>query len=111
MGTPEGVSEALVNALDIKQVKRIKDNLGEDRFKSLVSSLKSVNRSSTVTSFKGSLEAEFVHELKKDEGNFKLTIKKYGKILEALESLAKKPVIVIGMAQTLVSLARERKTT
>ena len=94
--TPEEVSKALVNVLDVKQVQRIKDDLGENRFKSLLSTLKSVNRSLEDSPFKGSLEAEFVNELEKDKNNFHLTIEKYLEILEAFKTMQRKPVIVIG---------------
>ena len=78
------------------------------KFISLLTSLKiKVRLSSSLPFFKSDLEAELAKELKEDQGNLESTINKFDKILEALEPLPRKPVIVIGTMQTSAESSTE----
>jgi hypothetical protein len=97
--SPEEVSKALVSKLDSRKIKRIKTSIGQDRFISLLTSLK-IKVSSPLPFFKVDLEAELAKELKEDERKMEPTINKFDKILEALQPLPRKPVIIIGTMHT-----------
>ncbi|KAG7671184.1 hypothetical protein KSW81_003323 [Nannochloris sp. 'desiccata'] len=101
--SPDEVSKALVSKLDSRKIERIKKSIGRNRFISLLTSLKiKVKLSSSLPFFKSDLEAELAKELKEDEGKLKPTINKFDKILEALQPLPRKPVIVIDEANDLM---------
>ena len=98
--TPDEVSKALIRKLDSEKIERIKNSIGRSRFISLLTSLKiKVKLSLPLPFFKSGLEAELAKDLKEDEGNLESTINKFDKILEALQRLPRKPVIVIGTVQ------------
>jgi hypothetical protein len=106
--SPDEVSKALVSKLDSQKIERIKKSIGRNRFISLLTSLKiKVRLSSSLPFFKSDLEAELAKELKEDQGNLESTINKFDKILEALEPLPRKPVIVIGTMQTSAESSTE----
>ena len=101
MRSPDQVSKALVSKLDTVKIGRIKNSIGRNRFISLLTSLKiKAKLSSPLPFFKVDLEAELAKELKEDEVKLEPTINKFDKILEALQPLPRKPVIVIGTMQT-----------
>ncbi|KAG7674806.1 hypothetical protein KSW81_006224 [Nannochloris sp. 'desiccata'] len=101
--SPDEVSKALVSKLDSGKIERIEKSIGRNRFISLLTSLKiKVKLSSSLPFFKSDLEAELAKELKEDEGKLEPTINKFDKILEALQPLPRKPVIVIDEANDLM---------
>ncbi|KAG7673868.1 hypothetical protein KSW81_007051 [Nannochloris sp. 'desiccata'] len=101
--SPDEVSKALVSKLDTVKIERIKNSIGRNRFISLLTSLKiKVKLSSSLPFFKSDLEAELAKELREDEGKLEPTINKFDKILEALQPLPRKPVIVIDEANDLM---------
>ncbi|KAG7674368.1 hypothetical protein KSW81_000028 [Nannochloris sp. 'desiccata'] len=101
--SPDEVSKALVSKLDSGKIERIRKSIGRNRFISLLTSLKiKVKLSSSLPFFKSDLEAELAKELKEDEGKLEPTINKFDKILEALQPLPRKPVIVIDEANDLM---------
>ncbi|KAG7673480.1 hypothetical protein KSW81_006689 [Nannochloris sp. 'desiccata'] len=101
--SPDEVSKALVSKLDSRKIERIKISIGRNRFISLLTSLKiKVKLSSSLPFFKSDLEAELAKELREDEGKLEPTINKFDKILEALQPLPRKPVIVIDEANDLM---------
>ena len=98
--SPEGVAKALVNALTVK-IQRIEKNLGRDDFVDLLSSMGIKMKWAASLPFFGRLDVELAKELKKDEEDLTLTIKKCKKNLEGMKPLSRKPVLVIGTSQNL----------
>ena len=108
MCSPEAIAKALVSKLDSQKIERIEKSIGRNRFISLLTSLKiKVKLSSSLPFFKGDLQAELAKELKEDEGKLELTINKFDKILDSLQPLPRKPVIVIGTMQTCAKSSAE----
>ena len=99
--SPEGVAKALVNALTVEKIQRIEKNLGRDDFVHLLSSMGIKMKWAASLPFFGRLDVELAKELKKDEEDLTLTIKKCKNILEAMKPLSRKPVLVIGTSQNL----------
>ncbi len=90
---PENISESLINVLTTEKIEKLEKYIGSSRFKSILASLDiKIKWSSSLPFLKGALEAE----LAKDKGNLTLTIRKYAEILNVLEQLPTKPVLVIG---------------
>ena len=97
---PDELSKVLIDDLEACYIQNLEKYIGRPRLKELESSLKiKFKWLSSPPFFKGGLDAELAREMKEEKGDLLRTILKYRELLKALESLPRKPVIVIGTLQ------------
>jgi hypothetical protein len=102
--SPEAVSKALIDALNVGALQRLKRYIGNVLFKSIVSSF-----SIKLRWFDFDAEAQLSKTLRADILNLDLTTANFDKILSPLKSLPQKPVIIIGALQNLCRETKQKK--